>query len=67
MILVILMPVLFTLEGCKKDNNNSPVINIFSLQDDIDLGMQLDAQIKSDPADYPTFKFTAISCSISIS
>ncbi len=30
-------------------------INIFSLQDDAQLGQQLNAQIQSDPADYPIF------------
>jgi beta-barrel assembly-enhancing protease len=53
LILLFVMPLITSMESCKKEDSSGPVINIFTLQDDIDLGMQLDAQIKSDPADYP--------------
>ncbi len=31
-------------------------INIFSLQDDVQLGQELNAQIQSDPQEYPIFR-----------
>src|SRR6185436_4423 len=40
---------LFLLAACSKDGG----VNIFSVQDDIDLGAQLAAEIESDPKNYP--------------
>ena len=51
--LVIIFISIFTisLTGCKKDGDNS--INIFSIEDDKQLGMQLAAEIAADPETYP--------------
>ncbi len=39
----------FLLAACSKDGG----VNLFSIQDDIDLGAQLAAQIEADPKNYP--------------
>jgi beta-barrel assembly-enhancing protease len=41
--------------GCNKDDKT---INIFSIQDDIDLGNQVAAEIAADPATYPVLSRT---------
>jgi beta-barrel assembly-enhancing protease len=40
---------LFLLAACSKDGG----VNIFSIQDDLDLGAELAAQIEADPKNYP--------------
>ena len=47
---ILLGAMLLANPGCKKNGGG---INIFSLQDDIDLGMQVSDEIESDPAAYP--------------
>ena len=42
----------FGLTACKKEGGDGG-INIFSLNDDIELGKQLEAEIASNPAEYP--------------
>lgn len=49
---LLILSTIFILEGCKKDGDGIQP-NIFSLQDDIDLGMQVRDEIKSNPQDYP--------------
>ena len=38
--------------GCRKDGDQ-PLINIFSVQDDITLGQQVEDEILSNPTEYP--------------
>ena len=42
--------------SCKEDGGG---INIFSVQDDIDLGMQVSDEINADPANYPVLSASA--------
>jgi len=51
---LLLFPALFFLAGCGDDEN--PQINIFTVEDDIQLGMQLHDTIAADPAHYPLLK-----------
>jgi beta-barrel assembly-enhancing protease len=44
--------VLIAAPGCKDDDDGFQP-NIFTLQDDIDLGMQLRDEILSNPSEYP--------------
>ena len=39
--------------SCKKDDNNDPTFNLFSVQDDINFGQELKNEIHSNPAQYP--------------
>lgn len=51
---IILLPLLFVLGGATVWNATScSGINLFSVQDDKDLGAQVDDEIKSSPSDYP--------------
>lgn len=47
---IILLMSLMVLGSCNKDNNG---VNIFTVDDDIQLGLQMEQQIQSDPANYP--------------
>lgn len=49
-LLIVCIPVFFS--GCDKKEGDKG-INIFSVQDDIDLGRQVHAEIMSNPAEYP--------------
>lgn len=44
-------PLLFG--GCSKKDNGGDGVNIFSIQDDKDLGAQVKAEIAADPAEFP--------------
>ncbi len=46
----VLSLIAFTFLGCKKD---SPGVNLFSLEDDKELGLQLKNEIESNPSEYP--------------
>ncbi|MDP4266459.1 MAG: M48 family metallopeptidase [Bacteroidota bacterium] len=48
----IFVVLLVTINGCKKDGGNSS-INIFTIDDDKKLGLQVSQQIESDPKTYP--------------
>lgn len=50
--MLIIFTILLGIASCKKDGDGFQP-NIFSIQDDIDLGMQLNNEIKSNPAEYP--------------
>lgn len=39
--------------GCKDEDGNKKGVNLFTLQDDIDFGAQVAAEIESDPASFP--------------
>ncbi len=52
-IAILLFTPLVFMNGCKDDEGNKRTINLFTLQDDIDLGAQVAAEIESDPATYP--------------
>lgn len=52
-IVLLLTTSVVTLNSCKDDEGNSTGINLFTLQDDIDFGAQVAAEIESDPATYP--------------
>lgn len=49
-LLLILPMMLIGMSSCEKDGTG---VFLFSIQDDKDLGAQVDAEIKSDPATYP--------------
>lgn len=50
----VMVVLITTFNSCKDDsNNNNPGINLFTVQDDIELGAQVAAEIDSDPATYP--------------
>lgn len=51
--LLILSIVLLSFAGCKKDDEGGGGINLFSIQDDKDLGAQVATEIENDPANYP--------------
>lgn len=42
--------------SCKKDNPSDNSINFFSINDDIKMGMQVQQQIESNPAQYPLLR-----------
>src|SRR5690554_6021533 len=48
-LLIIVIAISIFMAGCKKGEG----INIFSIQDDIELGMQTKAQIAANPAEFP--------------
>lgn len=50
LMLILITPVIFLGAGCKDDDKT---INIFFIQDDIDLGNQIAAEIASDPVNFP--------------
>jgi predicted Zn-dependent protease len=43
--------------GCKKDSDESP-INLFSANDDIEFGKQVEAEIASNPGEFPILSMT---------
>lgn len=47
--LILLLPVMLFHSSCKKDEG----INLFTVEDDKQLGLQMQEQIQSDPASYP--------------
>ncbi len=49
----LIIVVLLAAPGCKDDDDNGFQPNIFTIQDDINLGMQLRDEILSNPAEYP--------------
>lgn len=49
---VILLSMLFLVVGCS-ENSDDPTINVFSVDDDISLGQQVDAEIAANPQEYP--------------
>jgi predicted Zn-dependent protease len=51
LLIFIIFPVLFI--RCSKDENADNTFNIFSVQDDIDFGRELQKEIQSNPATYP--------------
>ncbi len=48
-LLAILLPLMFFMQSCKDDEG----INIFTVEDDMELGLQMQQEIQSNPADYP--------------
>lgn len=52
---IVLFVVLAALASCSKDGD----VNVFSVDKDIELGAQLDQEIKSDPQKYPVLSETA--------
>jgi len=51
---LITIPSILFISGCKKnDDDGGGGINIFTVQDDIELGQQLHDEIMGDPASYP--------------
>jgi beta-barrel assembly-enhancing protease len=44
------------LAGCKKNNPSDGSINLFSIEDDIKLGQQVQQEIESKPGEYPVLK-----------
>jgi len=52
-IIVLIGITILLFSGCKKDENNDPTFNIFSVNNDIEFGNQLKAEIEANPADYP--------------
>ncbi len=50
-VLILFLPSIF-LSSCSKDENDDNTFNIFSLNDDIAFGQQLQLQIESDPETY---------------
>jgi hypothetical protein len=53
--------ILILVFGCKKDDNDDTTFNLFSVNDDIEFGEQLRAEIKSNPAEYPLLDRVAYS------
>jgi predicted Zn-dependent protease len=51
MLLILVFPAMFLLSGCGDDDD--PQINIFTLEDDMELGLQLHDTIAADPVNYP--------------
>lgn len=49
----LLLTFAISFSACNKDENNDNTINIFSIEDDIALGQQLEAEIASMPNEYP--------------
>ena len=48
LILIMMLPLMFTMNACKKDPDKPPTdVFLFSLQDDKDLGAKVDGEIKS--------------------
>jgi predicted Zn-dependent protease len=50
--------VLFTATSCNKDSNES-IINLFSVEDDIEFGKQMETEIAANPQDFPILSMTA--------
>lgn len=52
---------LITLSSCSKDEDGRTTLNVFSLNDDKELGAQLAAEIAANPAEYPILDPTTYS------
>jgi predicted Zn-dependent protease len=50
LILLISVPVVLLIQGCGEEDNG---INIFTIEDDMTLGLQMQQEIQSNPAEYP--------------
>ncbi len=50
--ILLLLP-LTMMVGCKKDNPDDNSVNFFSVEQDMELGEQVEDEIASDPANYP--------------
>lgn len=50
---------LFLFSTCKKDKEDPKGINLFSVNDDIELGQQVKAEIEANPEEYPILDKTA--------
>jgi len=48
--LIISIPAILFIQGCGEDDNG---INIFTVEDDMELGAQMQQEIQSNPAEYP--------------
>ena len=44
-------------DSCKKDGDEDPSINIFTIEDDIALGMSVEQNIADNPADFPILDY----------
>jgi predicted Zn-dependent protease len=51
--LILLVIIGLFLVSCKKDGNNDPTFNIFSVNDDIAFGQDLQTEINNNPQQYP--------------
>jgi len=51
-ILLSVILVFFVISSCNKDSDESP-INLFSVEDDIEFGKSVEAEIAANPQDYP--------------
>jgi predicted Zn-dependent protease len=51
-----LVPAMLYMTGCNKDDEGGGGFNIFTLEDDMELGLQLQQEIVTDPANYPLLK-----------
>jgi len=49
----------FYLSGCSDNSSNPLDFNAFSTADDVELGRQLDSQIRVNPAEYPLYTYYA--------
>jgi beta-barrel assembly-enhancing protease len=47
---IFIVMMLFLLSSCGKDNNG---VNIFTVEDDMQLGLQMEQEIQGNPAEYP--------------
>ena len=56
-IILSLLTIIF-LASCEKKNDPDSSINFFSVQDDIDLGAEMDDEIMNDPGSYPVLSKT---------
>jgi len=58
LILVLLIFSTITLlDSCKKDGDDDPSINIFTIEDDIALGLSVEQEIAANPIDYPILDY----------
>ncbi len=54
--LILLIPFMFTVNGCDDNGVSLPDFNLFAPSDDAQLGSQLDEEISSNTAEYPLLK-----------
>ena len=52
-VLLLLASLPFVFESCKDDDGNKKTINLFTVQDDMNLGAEVAAEIDADPVTYP--------------
>ncbi len=58
LILVLLIFSTITLfDSCKKDGDDDPSINIFTIEDDIALGLSVEQEIAANPIDFPILDY----------